>query len=186
MRSLRYLILGVLPMVLVGCISVGESKSERELVASFSGDPHIEGRYSALGRGRWWNGSSFQDIRGNLGSLLRDESQRFGYACDTVVFRRGDGGGITIEFEAKGRTERTIHLSAGPNYAESSKWISLKIRRAPDAGEISESVELLFAADRDGTLQVLERKDIKMMTGIGIPIVPVSGKEVASYSFARK
>jgi hypothetical protein len=165
-------------------MTIGESKSEHGLVESFSGDPRIAGAYSSHGEGRRWNGSSFQKIRGDLGYLFRDESQSLGYTCDAVVFRREEDGALTVQFESNGGIEHSLRFASGANHAESADWVSIKIKRAPDAGEIAESVELLLALDKSGMLEVLERTNIQMMTGIGIPLVPVRGKEVSSYSFA--
>jgi hypothetical protein len=183
-RSLRCLLCFACSVVLAGCITVDESKSERGLVESFSGDPRIAGAYSSQGQGQQWNGSSFQDIRGNLGYLFRDESQRLGYKCDAVVFRREDDGTLTVQFESNRGITHSLHFVAGPNYTESARWVSIKIKRAPDSDEITERVELLLALDKSGMLRVLERTDIEMMTGVGIPLVPVRAKEVSSYSFA--
>jgi hypothetical protein len=168
---------------LAGCITIGESAKERSLAENFSGNPHIEGSYFARGTGQWWNGRSFQKISGNLGSLFRSEGDRFGFKCDRVTFREERDGVLTVWFQLNGEPGHLLRFVPGSNYSKTAAWISLKMKRSPEGGEESEDVELLLALDNSGKLCVVERKDFIMVTGIGIPIVPVRSKSVSAYSF---
>jgi hypothetical protein len=166
--------------ILGGCFSINENKEEAAMVASFSGNPHIDGRYKEKGLtltfdGRW--------VTGWLSYVMRDpeQAQLKHRDIDTIVISH-QSDILIFDFASDGVTQYSIRLLPKKDYSATDREVVIK-RRVDDPGGDEGFAEIHMALDSKGKLKMVVHQRLLSYTGVAIPIVPYHHTDDFQYVF---